>query len=123
MIAVAGSVLADVALIWANCQKFNEPTSELLPLCTAAKADFEQRWRGAGLPTGAGGLHRNVILDIIDLLWNSTAKKSGRSAPLKGASSLSYMPKSISASIHRTPCPKAWKLGPRACLHLSQRVR
>ncbi len=118
MIAVAGSVLADVALIWANCRKFNEPTSELLPLCTAANADFEQRWWGAGLPTGAGALHRDVALDIIDLQWNNIAKLSGRSAPLKSASSVSHMPMNPSALIQRTHCPEAW-----IWLHLSQHVR
>lgn len=51
--AVAGAVLADVALIWANCRQYNEPNSELLPLCTEAEADFRQRWAAAGLPKGA----------------------------------------------------------------------
>lgn len=54
--AVAGAVLADVALIWANCRQYNEPNSELLPLCTEAEADFGQRWAAAGLPTGACAL-------------------------------------------------------------------
>ena len=48
----AGAVLDDIALVWANCRQYNEPTSELLPLCTAAEADFWQRWQDAGLPTG-----------------------------------------------------------------------
>ena len=48
----AGAVLDDVALVWANCRQYNEPTSELLPLCTAAEASFWQRWQDAGLPTG-----------------------------------------------------------------------
>ena len=51
--APAGAVLDDVALVWANCRQYNEPTSELLPLCTAAEANFWQRWQDAGLPTGA----------------------------------------------------------------------
>ena len=50
--ASAGAVLDDVALVWANCRQYNEPTSELLPLCTAAEVDFWQRWQDAGLPTG-----------------------------------------------------------------------
>ena len=52
LVGCTGAVLADVALIWANCRQYNEPTSELLPLCTAAEADLLQRWQGAGLPTG-----------------------------------------------------------------------
>ena len=50
--ASAGAVLDDVALVWANCRQYNEATSELLPLCTAAEVDFWQRWQDAGLPTG-----------------------------------------------------------------------
>ena len=46
-------MLDDVALVWANCRQYNEPTSDLLPLCNAAEADFARRWEAAGLPTGA----------------------------------------------------------------------
>ena len=67
----AGALLDDVALIWANCRQYNEPTSELLPLCTAAEADFWQRWQDAGLPTGVcvilartGHKHAGQILVI-----------------------------------------------------------
>ncbi|BDA48817.1 probable pH-interacting protein at C-terminar half [Coccomyxa sp. Obi] len=46
-----GPVLEDVALVWANCRQYNEPTSDLLPLCDAAEADFARRWESAGLPS------------------------------------------------------------------------
>lgn len=47
-----GSVLDDVALVWANCRAFNAADPGLLSICDAAEADFARRWGAAGLPTG-----------------------------------------------------------------------
>lgn len=48
----ADGVLADVSLIWSNCDKFNSTPADAptRQLCAEVKSAFDKRWQAAGLP-------------------------------------------------------------------------
>ncbi len=48
---IAGEVLGDVDLVWANCRSFNEPDSEICDLADQAQQALRMRWQQEGLPT------------------------------------------------------------------------
>ena len=49
----AESVAADVALVWHNCQQYNQPESAIDQLRAKAQQAFEQAWAKAGLPVAS----------------------------------------------------------------------
>ena len=48
---LAGEVLGDVDLVWANCRSFNEPDSEICDFADQAQQALRMRWQQEGLPT------------------------------------------------------------------------
>ena len=50
----AEAVAADVALVWHNCQQYNQPGSAIDQLRVKAQQAFEQAWARAQLPFSSG---------------------------------------------------------------------
>lgn len=42
--------LQNISLVWANCRKFNEPSSYIVKQCAVTQKAFERKWLEAGLP-------------------------------------------------------------------------
>lgn len=77
--ATPAEVEADVALVWSNCRKFNEPRSAVVKDAATCETAFKKAWEASGIPqvsdsqapneTAASGRHRR------NLDWKEAAAK------------------------------------------------